>query len=44
MMRKWLWKSALLVMTTGTLLSWGLGSNGCLKAMVQRILVDVAFD
>lgn len=43
MMRRVLWKSALLVMTTGTILGLGFG-GGCLKEMVQRILVDVAFD
>lgn len=37
------WKSALLVLATGTTLSLGMG-GGCLSEMVQRILVGVLID
>ncbi|TWT45529.1 hypothetical protein RAS1_19550 [Phycisphaerae bacterium RAS1] len=37
-----LWKRALLL-TTGAVMGLGLG-NGCLEAVVQRILVAVNFD
>jgi hypothetical protein len=40
--KSWL-KGALLVLTTGTALALGFG-NGCLDAVVQRILVAVAID
>lgn len=41
-MKKYWFKSAVLVLT-GTTLAIGLG-GGCLSAVVQRILVAVAFD
>jgi len=43
-MTKTLWlKSTLFVLASGTVLGLGY-SGGCLAAMVQRILVDVALD
>jgi hypothetical protein len=43
-MMKSLWlKRTLLVMTSGAVLGLGLG-GGCLSAMVQRLLVQIAFD
>jgi hypothetical protein len=42
MLKKFWWKGALLL-ATGTVLGLGLG-GGCLSAVVQRILVAVAFD
>ena len=37
------WKGVILVLATGTALGLGFGS-GCLSNVVERILVDVAFD
>jgi hypothetical protein len=37
------WKSALLVLATGTALGLGFG-NGCLSNVVERVIVDVLFD
>jgi len=37
------WVKSTLLLMTGTMLSLGAG-NGCLSAVVQRILVAVAFD
>ena len=42
MRNKYWWKRALLL-TTGTVFGLGLG-GGCLSAVVQRILIAVAFE
>lgn len=42
MMQK-LWRKGALLLTAGTVLGLGLG-DGCLSAVVQRILVAVNFD
>ena len=42
MLNKYWWKGALLL-TAGTVLGFGL-DGGCLQAVVQRLLVSVAFD
>jgi hypothetical protein len=43
MTKRFLWKSALLVLASGTALGLGMG-GGCLNEMVRRILIAVAFD
>ena len=37
------WRKGALLLAVGTVLQWGLG-GGCLNAVVQRLLVSVAFD
>lgn len=37
------WKTALLALSTGTLLAFGI-SGACLQTMLQRVLVGVVFD
>lgn len=37
------WRTALLVLSAGTLLAFGV-SGACLQTMLQRVLVGVIFD
>jgi hypothetical protein len=43
-MSKKLWLKVAMLMTTGTVMQFALGSNGCLNAWVQRAIVAVLFD
>lgn len=43
-MTKRFWLKGAALLATGAYLAIGLGGSGCLTAVIQRILVAVAFD